>query len=75
MPTTSHERPLGGRVFESATFGDVMLDRPGTFVLTADARDRRFASPLPGYPHAASRSGRSATAVLTVIERGERDSR
>ena len=75
VPATSHERQLGGQVFESATFGDVTVGRAGTFVLRADARDRRFASPLPGYPHAASQSGRSATAVLTVIERGERDSR
>ena len=75
LPSPSHERQLGGQVFESATFDDVTLDRAGTFVLTADARDRRFASPLPGYPHVASQSGRRATALLTVVERGEHDSR
>ena len=67
VPATSHERQIGGQVFESVTFGDVTLDRAGTFVLTADARDRRSTSPLPGYPHAASQTGRSATAMLTVI--------
>jgi subtilisin family serine protease len=72
---TSRERQLGGQVFESATFADVTLDQAGTFVLVADARDRRFANPLPGYPHAASRTGHNATAVLTVIERGDHDSR
>jgi subtilisin family serine protease len=75
VPAASHERQLGGQVFASATFGDVTLGRAGTFVLRADARDRRFATPLPGYPHAASQSGRSATAVLTVVERAEHDSR
>ncbi len=48
VPATSHERQIGGQVFESVTFGDVKLDRAGTFVLTADARDRRATSPLPG---------------------------
>ena len=75
VSTSSRERQLGGQVFESTTFDAVTLDRAGTFVLAADARDRRYASPLPGYPHAASQTGRSATAVLTVIERGEHDSR
>ena len=74
-PATSHARDLAGQVFESATFADLTLDRAGTFVLAADARDRRFGNPLPGYPHAASQTGRGATAVLTVGERGERDSR
>jgi subtilisin family serine protease len=74
-PATTRERPLAGQVVAAATFADVTLDRAGTFVLSADARDRRFTSPLPGYPHSASRTGRSATAVLTVIERGEHDSR
>ena len=75
VSASSRERRLGGQVFESTTFDAVTLDRVGTFVLAADARDRRYASPLPGYPHAASQTGRSATAVLTVIERGEHDSR
>ena len=71
MPDTAHRRQIGGQVVASATFGDVTLDRAGTFVLTADAHDRRFTKQLPGYPHAA----RSATALLTVIERSEHDSR
>jgi subtilisin family serine protease len=75
VPATSHERTLDGQVFASAKFADVTLGEAGTFVLRADARDRRFVTPLPGYPHAASLSGRATTAVLTVIERGERDSR
>ena len=75
VSASSRERQLGGQVFESTTFDAVTLDRAGTFVLAADARDRRYATPLPGYPHAASQTGRSATAVLTVIERGEHDSR
>jgi len=75
VPAASHERKVAGGVFDSATFDPVTLDRAGTFVLAADARDRRYATPLPGYPHAASQTGRSATAVLTVIERGEHDSR
>lgn len=74
-PATSHERKLDGQVFESAIFEGVTLDRAGTFVLAADARDRRYASALPGYPHTASAAGRSATAVLTVVERDEHDSR
>jgi len=75
ISASSRERQLGGQVFESTTFDGVTLDRAGAFVLVADARDRRYASPLPGYPHAASQTGRSATAVVTVIERGEHDSR
>jgi hypothetical protein len=75
VPATSHERKLAGQVFDSATFDGVTLDQAGTFELAADARDRRFGNPLPGYPHAASQAGRSATAVLTVIERSEHDSR
>ena len=75
MPATLHERQLDGSVFESATFSGVTLDHAGTFVLAADARDRRYANPLPGYPHAASRAGRSTTTLLTVIERAEHDSR
>jgi subtilisin family serine protease len=75
VSASSRERQLGGQVFEATTFDGVTLDRAGEFVLAADARDRRYASPLPGYPHSASQTGRSATAVLTVIERGEHDSR
>ena len=75
LPATLHERQVAGQVVDSVTFGGVTLDRAGTFVLTADARDRRSTSPLPGYPHAASQTGRSATAILTVIERSEHDSR
>ena len=75
VSASSRERQLGGQVFESTTFDAVTLDRAGTFVLAADARDRRYATPLPGYPHAASQTGRRSTAVLTVIERGEHDSR
>jgi subtilisin family serine protease len=75
VPATSRRRQLGGQVFAATTFADVTLDRAGTFVLIADARDRRFASPRTGYPHAASQTGRSATAMLVVIERGEHDSR
>jgi hypothetical protein len=75
VSASTRERQLGGQVFESTTFDGVTLDRAGAFVLAADARDRRYASPLPGYPHAASQTGRTATAVLTVIERGEHDSR
>ncbi len=74
-PTITHERRLAGEAVTSTTFPKVVLDRAGTFVFTADARDRRFTSPLPGYPHAASRTRRSATALLTVIERSEHDSR
>ncbi|HEY3517534.1 MAG TPA: S8 family serine peptidase [Gammaproteobacteria bacterium] len=75
VPAASHERKLAGQVFASATFDGVTLDRAGTFVLAADALDRRFGNPLPGYPHAASQAGHGATAVLTVIERSEHDSR
>jgi subtilisin family serine protease len=75
LTAVSHERHLDGQVFTSATFHDLTLDRAGTFVLRADARDRRFLNPLPGYPHTASQSGRATNASLTVIERGEYDSR
>jgi subtilisin family serine protease len=75
VPASLHERQIAKQVVGSATFGGMTLDRAGTFVLTADARDRRFARPLPDYPHSASQTGRSATAILTVIERNEHDSR
>jgi subtilisin family serine protease len=75
VPASAHERQLAGQVVAAATFDGITLARAGTYVLGADARDRRFFQPLPDYPHTASRAGRSATAVLTVIERGEHDSR
>ena len=75
VPAGERERQLGGQVVESATFDAVTLDRAGTFVLEADARDRHYATPLPGYPHTAGLAGRRTTAVLTVIERNEHESR
>jgi subtilisin family serine protease len=62
-------RLLAGQIVDSVTFSGVTMATPGTFVLGADARDRRYATPLQGYPHTASQAGRPATATLSVIER------
>jgi subtilisin family serine protease len=68
-------RALAGEVVRSVTWTDLTIAVPGTFVLGADARDRRHSRPLPNYPHVASQTGRAASATITVIERGEHDSR
>ena len=62
---------LAGQAFEVVTWTDVVIDRPGTFVLAADARDVRLVNPVEGYPHAASRAGPVAAATIIVTDSRE----
>jgi hypothetical protein len=54
------------------TWSDIVIDRPGTFVLGADARDVRYAAPVAGYPHEASAAQGLVTASITVLGPSER---
>lgn len=59
-------RRVDGRAYAAATWTDVVVERAGRYVVTADARDVRHARPVPGYPHSASAAGPPATATITV---------
>jgi subtilisin family serine protease len=65
-----HRRPIEGAAFHAATWSGIVIDRPGTFELGADARDARHANPVEHYPHEASRAEGIATVTITVLERG-----
>ncbi|HEX6998781.1 MAG TPA: S8 family serine peptidase [Gammaproteobacteria bacterium] len=60
-----HRDRAGGTAYHEAVWRDVVADRPGVFVLRADARDARHAL-ADGYPHEASRAGGAATATIAV---------
>lgn len=65
-------RQVGGEAFDRVTWSDIVIDRPGTFVLGADARDVRYAAPVAGYPHEASAAQGLVTASITVLGPSER---
>jgi subtilisin family serine protease len=62
-----HRKPVDGRGFHAATWPGVVIDRPGTVELGADARDARHANAVEGYPHETSQAGGTATATITVL--------
>jgi hypothetical protein len=59
-----HVRELGGEAVTSLTWSGLRIDAPGTFTITADARDARRANPLPHYPHRAG----AVSAAIHVLE-------
>jgi subtilisin family serine protease len=73
-----HRQPLEGEAVHSVTWSGLTIDRPGTFVLGAAARDLRHADPVAGYPHqtrGGASGSREATAEINVVERANAVSR
>lgn len=68
-------RHLDGRAYAVVEWPDTAIDRPGTYVLRADAADARAANPVEGYPHRASQAGDEAVATITVVETDQRPAR
>lgn len=64
-----HVQVAGGRAVHTVMWDGIVIERPGTYVLGADATDRRYAGSGEGdsdYPHRASDAGEAATAIVTV---------
>jgi subtilisin family serine protease len=70
-----HERTVEGEHYRSITWTGLVVDAPGTFTLTADARDLRHAEPPSGYPHSAAERAAEPALRLTVFERTDAVSR
>jgi subtilisin family serine protease len=67
---------LDGEAVRSVTWSGLTIDRVGTFVLGAAARDLRYSDPVAGYPHQTNAGRREqATAKITVAERANAVSR
>lgn len=60
-------RRVAGGAFHTASWPGLVIDRPGTYVLAAEALDARHADPVDGYSHAATRAGGPATVTITVL--------
>jgi subtilisin family serine protease len=65
----SRFRPADGAAFRIETWHGVVIDRPGVFVLSADARDVRHDRPVDGYPHSTAQAGSHATTSIVVRSR------
>jgi subtilisin family serine protease len=65
----SRVRHADGAAFRIETWHGVVIDQPGVFVLSADARDVRHDRAVEGYPHSTAQVGSHATTSIVVRAR------
>jgi subtilisin family serine protease len=63
---TARRREAHGAAFHAATWSGIVIDRPGAFELTANARDTRHGQSIDDYPHEAAGAEGVAAATITV---------